>query len=316
VRTKPLPPEQAVVAIKTEPVRGRLPITPVGDGGSDATNGERPRLGSVAKVNPADPVRRLPERPTGAAMRVPGKSLDAELKHERIFNKREPRPVTPDVTSGPSDNLGVRPTGAVKREPRPARTDEDNERLRDSVINRDTERKRAVERGDDTSGDTKPLPDFRRERPARTDEDAQPAPEVRERPAVKERPAPDERRPMPAQREERPESPRRYERPEKLDRPEPRPERTEPKYERPEPRVERAPPPPREERSAPPPREERSAPPPREERSAPPPREERSAPPPREERSAPPPREERRPDPPREREAPAKSSRQDPPRAQ
>lgn len=324
-RAQPAPADLAQRALVTDPVRGRLPVRPIGDGASgDANNtrpapGERPVRGDLGtKLDPNDPVRRLYDRPTGAATRTPGKALGEDLKRERVFNNRTPRVIAPDATGGTGGNNATeRGTGAVARPPRPPRdaNADANQRTvtpdetrpvrdrsgadnkvrppRDPDVNERIERKRAGEPTDDNG--ERSLPVERAPRPPRPDPtETRPEPAVRERPRV-ERPDPEERRPAP--RVERPEP--------KYERPEPKHERPEPKYERPEPRVERErPAPPREER--PPQREERpSAPPPREERSAPPP--ERSAPPP--------PREERRADPPRQQEAPSKPSRtrNDPP---
>ncbi len=302
-RPRSAPTTLALDAVKKEPLRGRLPIKPnddasVGTGNSSNSNGAiaaRPRIGADVKSHPSDPNRRLPERQTGAAVRVPGKSLDAELKNERIFKNRTPRVGTTDATSGATDNTDARPTGAVTRPfpgrmpktdvtsdtgepkltrpPKSTRTGDDDTRPRDPGFNKNSESKRPVERTND-NGDS--------------GNQAQPAPVERTAPKY-ERPEPKYERPEPKRERVEP----------KVERPEPRYERPEPKYERPEPKYERPAPPPREERHDPPPQRE-------ERHEAPPPREERRE-------SPPPPREEKRSDPSPERDSPAKS-RKDPPR--
>jgi hypothetical protein len=356
VRARPATADFARRALNDEPVRGRLPIRPTDNAATDANVaparpvlGERPRAGAAARTDGAEPARRLPERPTGAAARVPGQPLNAELRRSRIFNNRDPRPATrepADALDGtrpniaPSDRSNTapadrangapadrangagadRPTGAVARPARPPRNlppdatrGDDNNGARDEHLPSVTP----------ADGGERPLPDFRRPRPAPAEPRAdRPAPSERrpitpvERPVTPdERPVTlEERRPTPAPRVERPEPARERTEPVR-ERAEPQPERPARRYEPREPPRERPEPSadrpaPRPER--PEPREERPAPPPREERSAPP-REERPTPA-REERSAPP-REERRADPPRERQTPAKVSRtrEDPP---
>ncbi|HEX8070060.1 MAG TPA: DUF6600 domain-containing protein [Pyrinomonadaceae bacterium] len=322
VRARPAPADLAQRALNDEPVRGRLPIRPTTDGASDngANAGrnadrERPRVGVAARTEDAAPERRLPERPTGAAARIPGRPLDAELQRGRIFNNREPRTPPRDSAGGlngtrpdgtsvdrSNDAPADRPTGAVTRPARPPRSQPPDTTRDNNGTRGNTDERLPV--GTPADGGERPQPDFRRPRPAPSEREDRPAP-VERRPVTPEVRPVERAKPAPVSPEERHITPAP-----RAERPAPSDERPAPKYERPEPKYERPAPPPREERpSAPPPREERPAP--REERSAP--REERSAPPPKEERAAP--KEERRADPPREREAPAKvsRSREDPP---
>ena len=312
-RAQPANSDLARNALNVDPVR-KLTVRPVGidaDGGTGPgrmSREERTLVGLPARVKPGDPGRELSVRPTGAAARVAGKPLDADLRRERIFNNRAPRPVTPDRDSSTSERENERPTGAVARPTRPARNTDGNVPLGIPDVTERPERTRTVERpSGQPDGDTGTRPDFRRERRERegTPGDDRPTPNVRERPPAEAHPVPvEERRIEPPAERPVPKTERepKGERP-----PQPRYERPE-KYERPEPRAERPAPPPREERPAP--REER--PQPREERPPAPPREERSSPP---ERSAPP-REERQPPPREERRAEPKSERQPPPKVE
>lgn len=285
-RAQPANIDLARRAMTTEPVRGRLSIRPVdalGAGTNPTTNGTangntRGR-GLIIRNDPSDPMRPLPERPTGAARRMPGIPLDGELQRVRLYNNREPRPAISDTGGATTtrDNTESRPTGAVTRPARPIRLPDTNNgaggtgtinnsngqqttrpvrpiivrpdpteiRPRDPVIDRPERKERRPIQHDDGDNHDRPS-DSIRERPARPDRrEDRPTPQVRERPSTPEadRPAPH------------------------IDRPEPRVERPSPREERP---ASPPPPPPREERPAPPPqREERPAP--REERKSDPP---------------------------------------------
>jgi len=74
------------------------------------------------------PTVHIPDRPTGAAERTPGVALDEDLRRNRVFRGREPRPNQPSQpaasapagnTNTPVANTETQPTGAVARpEPR------------------------------------------------------------------------------------------------------------------------------------------------------------------------------------------------------
>ena len=321
-RGQPATKEQALRAVSTEPVRGKLPIRPAddelrtagGERGGGQTSGVRDRKGDALLIrNPTDPSRTLVERKTGASERKPGLALDEELRRGRIYNNREPRKIDRlgDTNGGNStagsgvergngkntegralEDNGERKTGAVARRPaRPVGNADGATSVDGSSTTTASPAMKRPDRQDAAEGETL------RPRPSGRDRGERPERKVRpiERPSDdattvmpdsgRERPTVREERAKPAERERS--VPDVY-RP----RPEVREDRKSQREERPEPRYER---PAREERSAP--REERSAP--REERSAP--HEERSSPPPqREERhEAPAPaREERRVDPP------------------
>jgi hypothetical protein len=327
-RGRPATKEQALRAVSTDPLSGKLPIRPTGDdlrtadgAGGGQTPSARARKGDALLIrNPTDPSRVMVERKTGASLRKPGLALDGELRRGRIYNNREPRKIErtgDDTMSGGSNAVtgnergngrnaegrvldnGERKTGAVTRPARPIRATDGATTVDGSTTTTGMPAmKRPVRQVDPEGEAMRPRPNVK---------DGGERPERKVRPV--ERPGDDDattttpeyRRERPAMREERA-KPVERDRPAPevyRPRPEVRDERKTQREERPQPRYER---PTREERSAP--REERSAP--REERSAP--REERSSPPPqREERSAPSPaREERRADPPpaRERDVP------------
>lgn len=323
-RTQAASDEIARRAITGEPVRGRLPITPV-DGAGGQVRSELDRRGTRAGVarpptpNGAAPV--LQDRPTGAATRTPGVPLDGELRRTRLYNGREPRtlPNTGEnngnnggSSGGGSNPVVVDPgnTGAVARPPRTRGADRPpiergnqgndgnngttpwyERPARPTRVNPSEERRQSTT--------TPPAPNVERPDGGDTSPAPAPAPEPRVRPrrddndGGESRPArrPESRpevRPEPRpepQPETRPE-PARESRPEPRN--EPRPEyRPEP---RPEPRPESRP------ESRPEPRQE-SRPEPRPE-----PRQE-SRPEPQPE-SRPEPRQESRPDPPAQRESP------------
>ncbi|HEY0725207.1 MAG TPA: DUF6600 domain-containing protein, partial [Pyrinomonadaceae bacterium] len=114
----------------------------------DPTTGDLPRRNGVAENNPGgrgrdgdngdrpgrrNPIRDIPDRPTGAAERTPGTELDERLRRARVFRGREPRPESgsrPNTAGTPRTE--TQPTGAVARpepaapntnEPRPERPD-------------------------------------------------------------------------------------------------------------------------------------------------------------------------------------------------
>lgn len=228
-RVQPANAEIARRAISSEPVRGRLPVSP-SEGEASASSVEA-RASRTLPTRPAPSiVQALPERATGAAARAPGRALDEDLRRERLFQGREPR-VAPRVgnagggveagTDRPARVESERPTGAVER---PAR-----------VFTRP-----AAERGVERSGSENESGPSRIDRP--------------ERPS-----SPDEgerlRRPQPAERP-RPISPSeespRHERPE---RPAAPPERHEPPVQRSEPPARTEP-----RHEAPPPTQPRSEP--------------------------------------------------------
>ena len=81
------------------------------------------------------PVVHVPDRETGAAQRTPGVALDDDLRRNRVFRGREPRPSQPQAaqpnTTTPTVNTNTetQPTGVVERpEPRPRRNDSEDRR--------------------------------------------------------------------------------------------------------------------------------------------------------------------------------------------
>ena len=261
-------------AVTTEPVRGRLPITPSDDATNRAESDRRTARTTTAPARSPSSTgftRALPERPTGAATRLPGVALDTELRRTRLYNGREPRSVSgADVNGGVGvDSVN---TGAVARPPR----------------NRSQERP-AVERGGDGNSST-PLNE-RPARPARVNPgEGRTVSPSEEQPSIRESEPEPRRRPVsparnneggettqrPQRREERPEAkpeperrpePRYSPRPERIpeSRPEPKPEsRPEPRPAPPESRPEPKPEPKQEPRPEPkqeaPPRREESKP--------------------------------------------------------
>jgi hypothetical protein len=333
MRPRPADAQSAKLALATDPVRGRLPVIPVDSEGGMTnlrgrlSDGKRATLASRGDgAASGDPSRRILERPTGAAKRLPGTALDDELRRARIFNNREPviskgakgDPLKdtngggdPARRTGDGDlnrRLGgdsinrrdgdnTRGTGAVAR---PARRDRQPDPSGGNGSGGDKAGggKSVGEKGDgEKGGGSDPA---RSIRPVRTNpdaDDARPRDRGGDSSEHKTKPNGHERSDdngdknlSPYERPARPEP--RESRPSMPDRDRERSEpRNTPREERREPPAERREPMP-ERRADPAPRQERPEPrheersAPREERSAPP-REERSSPPPREERSAP-----------------------------
>jgi hypothetical protein len=268
LRARPATSDVAQRALTSDPVRGRLPITPAdvqrinSPGATGRVNGRDPRANgangasggrerlTIIRPAPVMPPRDVPERPTGAASRTPGVPLDSELRRARIFNGREMRP--PSTVAGDIDGrTNDEGTGAVMRPARPGRRPVDGNNPDNGI----------------TNGDTPPA----RVRPARPSEPPDNRvgePEMRERPkerirqpGIRDGEGSGERRSRPARPlEERPIAPPVYEQPaprerrhESEERVQPPPGRQEPpsRPERPERREERPPastePPPRQE---------------------------------------------------------------------
>lgn len=292
-RLQPAAADIARRAVTGEPVRGRLPILPPDGGGTDRTNtgGLDRRARATARPTATLPARvsSLPERPTGAATRTPGASLDNELRRTRLYNNREPRSVSgTNERGGSGGNTGSGGgTGAVARPPR-ARAGErqppvpEEQRSNDDSnlgapgygrparpprVNPVETRTPAPEANDSPSpGRRDDEPASRpRPRPSQPPRDESPAPRPEPRYEPRPEPRPETRpAPRPVQREEPRPEPRR-EAPPPAPRPEPRQEsRPEPP---PEPRQESRPEPRPEPRQEAPPRQE-SKPEPREERPA------------------------------------------------
>lgn len=295
-------------ALSTEPLRGDLPLRPARVVSAASTDGASMDGGRLVTSRPArvNPSVELNDRPTGAAARIPGVSLDNDLRRTRILNGREPRTVisSDDVTPATSES---RPTGAVERPIRPARIP--SERT-DPATGRDAEH-------NDTDRTIRPARTYpQRERPVITDSpDANESMRERRQTSAPARPpssdieSPSERpvRPDPSDRPEpaeRPSRPERNQQPVETDRPERR-ERTETPAPRPDPPVRSYDPPPPAQREDRPQRYEpptRHDPPPR---SDPPPQRSEPAP----QRSDPPPQrsepEPQRSEPPPQRSEPA-----------
>jgi hypothetical protein len=208
----------------------------------DPVRDDLPRRGGWGRV----PSVAIPNRPTGAAERTPGVALDENLRRNRIFHGREPRPNQPEQpattnapaanTSAPVTNPETQPSGAVarpeprvRREPRGEPPSGDNEGRR---LGR-PERPRGRDGAENSGGSSG--------QPATEPRNEQPAPTVSEPPRENRR---DREREAPVVRpdsgnESQPRvEPRREPRTE-TPRAEPRPEpRSEPRESRPEPRTE------------------------------------------------------------------------------
>ncbi len=337
-RTQAASDEIARRAITGEPVRGRLPITPIDRIDGQGTGELDRRGGRVATARPPTPNGTDPalqDRPTGAARRTPGVPLDGELRRTRLYNGREPRPVvnagenngnSSGGSGGGSNPVIADPgnTGAVARPPRPRGVDRTpvergtqgndgnngttpwyERPARPARVNPSEERRQST---------TTPIPNVARPDGGDAGVIPAPAPAPAPEPAPRVRPRRDdndggdiERRPSrrPETRPETTPEPRPEPQPEsrpeprRESRPEPTREAPRPEY-RPEPRPE-----PRPE-SRPEPRQE-SRPEPRQE-SRPEPRPEPQP------ESRPEPRQESRPDPPAQRESPpAREEKSEPP---
>ena len=114
---------------------------------SDPQRDDLPRRGGWGRV----PTVQVPNRPTGAAERAPGVALDDDLRRNRVFHGREPRPDQPAQS-----NTDTQPTGAVARpEPRPRtepRTEPPNRDSEDRRTGGRPERPRAREGSENSSG--------------------------------------------------------------------------------------------------------------------------------------------------------------------
>jgi len=90
---------------------------------TDPERGDMPRRGGWGRV----PTVHVPDRPTGAGERTPGVALDDDLRRNRVFRGREPRPNQPEQpnTATPASNTSTetQPSGAVAR-PEPRRRSE------------------------------------------------------------------------------------------------------------------------------------------------------------------------------------------------
>ena len=134
LRARPAAGDLAGRALTSEPVRGQLPISRAdsmrgaprmgaGAGGARPTGANGRDTLTINRPTPIMPLRAVSDRPTGAAARTPGVSLEGELRRTRVFNNREPRmPSSPDATGGNSPSSGSgsigidsRGTGAVAR---------------------------------------------------------------------------------------------------------------------------------------------------------------------------------------------------------
>jgi len=280
--------DQAVArrVLTAEPLRGEVPLRPARAGGSGpggAASGDSG--GHMISARPArvTPSVEVNDRPTGAATRTPGVSLDNDLRRTRILNGREPRTVVPADNATP-DASEARPTGAVVRPTRPARVPVDRpdqttggREAADNTADQPARPARTYPQQDrPVNSDTPDINDSapRERRPSTTTTRPpaseietpaeRPVPERTDRPERNERPARPERNPQPVE----------MDRPERFGRPE-RPQRTETPAPRPDPPARSDEPPPSS--SAPAPREERPhryEPPPRHDpppRSDPPP---------------------------------------------
>src|SRR5205085_3423293 len=120
-RPERAPDEIARRAVTSEPVRGRLPVTPTDDAANRDRDDRRTARTITAPVRTPSSTgltRALPERPTGAAARMPGVALDTELRRTRLYNGREPRSLSGADVNGAGGGVDSVNTGAVARPPR------------------------------------------------------------------------------------------------------------------------------------------------------------------------------------------------------
>jgi len=119
-RARPATAEVARRAFTGEPIRGQLPITPTeADRRITSDSNGRARL-NITRPTQIAPARPLPNRPTGAATRAPGVSLDGELRRARLFGNRAPRVASSTIVNE-TTTPDARSTGAVARPTRPFR---------------------------------------------------------------------------------------------------------------------------------------------------------------------------------------------------
>jgi len=148
------------------------------------------------------PVIHIPDRPTGAAERTPGVALDEDLRRNRVFRGREPRPdrpatqpntTTPVVNTNTEAQPQPEPTGAVARpeprprrnEPRTERPDRDRDRTERPRTREGTENTEPRNEQPATTVTETPRENTREERPRlepRTDPRPEPRSEPRESP--------------------------------------------------------------------------------------------------------------------------------------
>jgi hypothetical protein len=108
--------EVARRAFDSDPVRGRLPITPTD--GAGETGRRAPRIFDARRGTSNGTAPAWRNRPTGAGRRTPGVALDGELRRSRVFRGREPRgaPATGENNGGGIfDRVNTGDTGAVAR---------------------------------------------------------------------------------------------------------------------------------------------------------------------------------------------------------
>ncbi|MBA3354779.1 MAG: FecR domain-containing protein [Pyrinomonadaceae bacterium] len=251
--------------ISAEPVRGDLPLRPARvTGGGPGGAASEDHSGRMITARPARvaPSVGITDRPTGAAARTPGVSLDNDLRRTRILNGREPRTVVSADNATP-DHSEARPTGAVVRPARPGRIPvdrpdqpPDGREATDNTADRPARPARTYpQRERPLNSDTPDINDSSRERRPPTAPIRPPASEI-EPPADRPRPERTDRR----ERNELPARPERNRQPVDMDRPErsgrpERRERTETPAPRPDPPARSYEPPP--SHSAPEPHEER-----------------------------------------------------------
>ena len=90
--------------MSAEPVRGDLPLRPArvsGSGPGGAGSGDSGGRMITARPARVAPRTGVTDRPTGAAARTPGVSLDNDLRRTRILNGREPRTVVSSDSTTP-----------------------------------------------------------------------------------------------------------------------------------------------------------------------------------------------------------------------
>ena len=122
---------------------------------SDPQRDDLPRRGGWGRV----PTVQIPNRPTGAAERAPGVALDDDLRRNRVFHGREPRPDQPAQS-----NTQTQPTGAVAR-PEPSRRREPRNEQPTTTVTEPPREKPRVERREPETPEVKPRFEPRTEAP-------------------------------------------------------------------------------------------------------------------------------------------------------
>src|SRR6185369_11200765 len=153
------------------------------------------------------PVINLPDRPTGAGDRIPGATLDDDLRNRRVFRGREPRHDEPRTPSQPSNGAtpatDTQPNGAVNRPENPSTSNEPGEQpdrpgryVRPAMPEGVEKRQRGQQAIENQPPRNNPQPRSEPRSEPRNEQPATPASSPESRPEPRPEPQP-ERRPEP-----------------------------------------------------------------------------------------------------------------------